>query len=358
MRAARPSIIPIGDDRRRSETVRAARLHEIGKPLRIDEVPVPEVSGDEVLVRIAGAGVCHTDVHVRSGEFPLPSDAEWPLTLGHENAGFVEAAGPEATGLEKGDPVIVWGARGCGRCRHCRQGHESVCNIAHWVAGGGYADYMHLPESRLAVRLDGIDPAEAAPLADAGLTPYRAIKRALPYLYPGGTAVLIGIGGLGHLAIQILRALSPGTEILAVDVNGDRLALALELGADRAIDARGDPIAEIARLTRGDGASAVLDLVGLDSTLRVAAAAVARRGILVQVGIGGGTLPLGFFATRPEAVITNSFWGSREELEELVALGAQGRVRARITRYALAEVNEVLDMLERGEISGRAVLVP
>jgi propanol-preferring alcohol dehydrogenase len=338
--------------------LRAARLHEIGKPLAIDEVPVPEVSGDEVLVRIAGAGVCHTDVHIRSGEFPIPPDAEWPLTLGHENAGFVEAVGPEVTGLAEGDAVIVWGACGCGRCRHCRAGHEPICDISLWVAGGGYADYLHLPASRHAIKLGAIDPAEAAPLADAGLTPYRAIKRALPHLYPGGAAVLIGIGGLGHLAIQILRALSPGTEILAVDISDERLRLALELGADHAIDARGDAIAEIARLTGGEGASAVIDLVGIDATLRTATASVARRGILVQVGIGGGTFPLSFFAARPEALITNSFWGAPDELEELVALAGQGRVRSRVTRHGLDEVNDILDRLERGEISGRAVLVP
>ena len=338
--------------------MRAARLHGIGKPLTIDEVPVPEVSGDQVLVRIAGAGVCHTDVHIRSGEFPLPPDAAWPLTLGHENAGFVEAVGPEVTGLAEGDAVIMWGACGCGRCRHCRQGHEPACDISLWVAGGGYADYLLLPASRHAVKLGAIDPAEAAPLADAGLTPYRAIKRALPHLYPGGAAVLIGIGGLGHLAIQILRALSPGTDILAVDTSDDNLGLALELGADHAIDARGDAIAEIAGLTGGEGASAVIDLVGIDATLRTAMASVARRGILVQVGIGGGTFPLSFFATRPEAVITNSFWGSPDELGELVALAAQGRVRARVKRYGLDDVNDILDRLERGEISGRAVLVP
>jgi propanol-preferring alcohol dehydrogenase len=338
--------------------MRVARLHEIGKPLQIDELPVPEVTGDEVLIRIAGAGVCHTDVHIRSGEFPVPPTAEWPIALGHENAGWVEALGPDVTGLAHGDAVVVWGARGCGRCRHCRSGHEPICDMSLWVAGGGYADYMHLPESRFAVRLEGVDPVEAAPLADAGLTPYRAIKRALPHLYPGGAAVLIGIGGLGHLAIQILRALSPGTQILAVDVNDERLALALELGADCAIDARGDALAEIGRLTSGEGASAVLDLVGTDATLRTATAAVARRGMLVQVGIGGGTLPLSFFSVRPEAEITTSFWGSRTELEELLALAAQERVRARVTRYGLEDANDVLDRLERGEVSGRAVLVP
>jgi propanol-preferring alcohol dehydrogenase len=338
--------------------MRAARLHAVGQPLRIDDVPVPEVSGDEVLIRIAGAGVCHTDVHLRSGEFPFPADAEWPITLGHENAGYVEAVGPAVNGLAKGDAVMVWGARGCGQCRHCRSGEEPVCDIFLWIGGGGYADYMHLPSSRFAVRLDGIDPVEAAPLADAGLTPYRAIKRALPHLYPGAAAVLIGIGGLGHLAIQILRALAPGTQILAVDVNDDRLALAKELGADHAIDARGDALGEITRLTSGDGASAVLDLVGTEATLATAVAAVARRGLVVQVGIGGGTVPLSFFSTRPEAMITNTFWGSYTDLEELLGLASQGRVRAQVTRHKLEEVNDVLDMLEHGGVSGRAVLVP
>ena len=338
--------------------MRVARLHKVGKPLQIDDVPIPEVSGDEVLIRIAGAGVCHTDVHIRSGEFPLPPTTQWPLALGHENTGHVEAIGPEVSGIAKVDAVMVCGALGCGRCRHCRSGHEPVCDISLWIAGGGYAEYMLLPASRLAARLDGIDPVEAAPLADAGLTPYRAIKRALPHIYPGGTAVLIGIGGLGHLAIQILRALAPGTQILAVDVNDDRLALALKLGADRAIDGRGDAIGEITELTSGEGASAVFDLVGTEATLRTATAAVARRGILVQVGIGGGTVPLSFFSVRPEAMITSSFWGSYTELQELLALAARGRVQAEVTRRPLEDVNEVLDMLERGEVSGRVVLVP
>jgi len=338
--------------------MRVARLHEIGKPLRIDEVPVPEVSGDAVLVRIAGAGVCHTDVHIRSGEFPVPPTAEWPLALGHENAGYVEAIGPEVSDLREGDAVVVWGAQGCGHCRHCRSDQEPVCDISLWLAGGGYADYMLLPSARFAVPLGKLDPVEAAPLADAGLTPYRAIKRALPHLHPGAAAVLIGIGGLGHLAIQILRALAPATQILAVDVSDAGLALARELGADHAIDGRGDAIGEINQLTSGEGAGAVIDLVGSEVTLRTATAAVAKRGILVQVGIGGGTVPLSFFSVRPEAMITSSYWGTYTELEELLALAAQGRVRAKVTRRGLEDVNEVLDMLERGAVSGRVVLVP
>jgi propanol-preferring alcohol dehydrogenase len=265
--------------------MRAARLHETGKPLRVDEVDVPDVDGDEVLIRIGGAGVCHTDVHIRSGEFPLPPEMGLPLTLGHENAGTVEAVGPDVVGLTEGDAVAVFGGRGCGRCRICLQGDEQVCNMGLWVAGGGYAEFMHVPASRLLIKLEGLDPAEAAPLADAGLTPYRAIKKVLPYLHPGCAVVLIGIGGLGHLAIQILKALSPASRIVAVDVSAEKLQAATDLGADRVIDGRGDVGAEVHGITGGEGARAVIDLVGTDATLRNAAAAAGRKGIIVGVGI-------------------------------------------------------------------------
>jgi propanol-preferring alcohol dehydrogenase len=338
--------------------MRAARLHELGKPLRVDDVDVPDVQGDEVLIRIGGAGVCHTDVHIRSGEFPLPPGMELPLTLGHENAGTVEALGPEVVGLTKGDAVAVFGGRGCGRCRICLQGDEQVCNMALWVAGGGYAEFMHIPASRLLIKLEGLDPAEAAPLADAGLTPYRAIKKVLPYLHPGCSVVVIGIGGLGHLALQILKVLSPVSRIIAVDVSDEKLQAAADLGADHVIDGRGDVGAEVLGLTGGEGAQAVIDLVGTDATLRNAAAAAGRKSIIVVVGIGGGTLPYSFFNVRGEAILTNSYWGSFTEFQELLTLGRDGKVRATVERMPLERTNEALDLLEHGKIHGRVVIVP
>jgi propanol-preferring alcohol dehydrogenase len=259
--------------------MKAARLHEFGKPLVIDSVEVPKVARDEVLVRIVGAGVCHSDLHSRRGEFPLPPEFPlvFPFTLGHENAGIVEAIGPDVTRFRPGDAVVVWGAHGCGNCRICHEGDEPPCGMEHWLATGGYADFMHIPSQRFLVPLNGINPVEAAPLADAGLTPYRAIKKALPHLYPGAAVAVVGVGGLGHMALQILRAIAPWVRILAVDVADDKLEMALKYGAHHAIDGRGDAASEIKRLTGGEGARAVIDLVGSDASLRTAAAAAGRR---------------------------------------------------------------------------------
>jgi len=311
-----------------------------------------------VLIRVAGAGVCHSDLHIRSGEFPLPPGFEMPLTLGHENAGYVEAVGPDVQRVKRGDAVAVWGGRGCGSCRICRQGDEQCCNIALWVAAGGYAEFMHVPSERFLVKLDGLDPIAAAPLADAGLTPYRAIKKSLPYLYPGAAVAVLGIGGLGHMAMQILRALTPSTRVIAVDVSEDRLEAATQLGASDVVDARGDAAAEIVRLTGGEGAQAVIDLVGSDASLRTAAAATGRKGIIVLVGLAGGTLPYSFLGMRSECTVTSSYWGSYDEFEEVLALARGGSIRATVRRYSLDQVNEALDSLARGQVQGRAVVTP
>jgi len=321
-------------------------------------VTTPVVARDEVLIRIAGAGVCHSDLHIRSGEFPLPPGFDLPLTLGHENAGYVEAVGPDVTSIRRGDAVAVWGGRGCGSCRICRQGDEQCCNMALWVAAGGYAELMHVPSERFLIPLDGLDPVAAAPLADAGLTPYRAIRKVLPHLYPGAAVVVVGIGGLGHMALQILKAVAPSTRIIAVDVARDRLDAALALGASDAVDAGGDPAGEIMRLTGGEGAQAVIDLVGSDASLRTAAGAVGRMGIIVVVGLGGGTLPYSFLGVRAECTVTCSYWGSYNEFREVLALARGGHIRPVVRRYPLEQVNEALDSLERGEVHGRAVITP
>ncbi len=227
-----------------------------------------------------------------------------------------------------------------------------------WVAAGGYAEFMHIPSSRLLIKLEGLDPVEAAPLADAGLTPYRAIKKTLPYLYPGGSVVVIGVGGLGHMAIQILKALSPGARIIAIDISDPKLQLAAELGADEVIDGREDAASEVLRVTGGEGAQAVIDLVGNDATLRTAAATAGRKSIIVVVGIGGGTLPFSFFGVRGECVVTNSYWGSYTEFQELLALARDGKVRATVERMTLNQINDAIDRVEQVELHGRAVIVP
>lgn len=336
--------------------MKAARLHAFGESLRIDSVEVPKVVRDEVLLRIVGAGVCHTDLHIRDGKFP--PIWQFPFALGHENAGIVEAIGPEVTRFRPGDAVVVWGAHGCGNCRVCREGDEPPCGMEHWLGNGGYAEFMHIPTQRLLVPLNGVEPVQAAPLADAGVTPYRAIKKTLPHLYPGASVAVIGVGGLGHMALQILRALAPWVRIIAVDVADDKLEMALKYGADHAIDARGDAAAEIKKLTDGEGARAVIDLVGSDASLRTAAAAASRKSIMVLVGLAGGSFPFSFFAMGAESIVTTSYWGSYTDLEGVLELARTGGVKAQIETFPLDQVNEVLNLLEHGKIKGRAVITP
>jgi propanol-preferring alcohol dehydrogenase len=337
--------------------MRAVRFYAPGEPLRVEEVPTPEPRGSEVLIRMRAAGVCHTDIHIRSGVLPLLAEFEPPLTLGHENAGEVAALGPEAQGLREGEPVVVWGARGCERCRLCHSGYENLCNQAYWL-NGGYADYMIVPHPRHLAALQGVDPTQAAPLADAGLTPLRAVRKAFPRLRSGDPVVVFVIGGLGHMAIQILRALAPGVEIIAVDIEPAKRELALELGAAHAVDGLDDPAARIREITAEAGAMAVLDFVGGDASLAAALPSLGKAGLLVIVGMAGGVLPVSAFTLAPEATITTSLWGSFAELEEVLALARNGHIHCETSLFDLDAADEVFDRVEGGKLVGRAVLVP
>lgn len=340
--------------------MRAARIHGYREPFRIEEIPTPEPGPGEVLVRIASAGACHSDLHLMSGE--LPMIGQFPSTLGHENAGYVHALGPGAVGFESEEPVLVFGGWGCGSCRVCLGGEEQLCDFFSWGGigrPGGYAEYLVVPSARHLVRLPGaIDPAVAAPLADAALTPYRAVKRALPRLVPGTTAVTIGVGGLGQYGLQLLKTLSPA-RVVAVDVSPAKRALATELGADLVIDStEADAASQIAAFTADAGAAAVVDFVGSDQTLALAGRAVGRKGLLVLVGLAGGSLPFSFMGVAVEAEFVASDWGSRNELAEVVALAERGLVTGRVERYGLEEINHVFERLRAGQIEGRAVLNP
>ena len=247
------------------------------------ETAEPSPGPGEVLVRVGGAGACHSDLHLLDMDTTL---LPWPMpfTLGHENAGWVAALGEGVTGLDVGEPVAVYGPRGCGRCRRCIQGMENYCERQSEVGApapgigsdGGMAPLMVAPNARCLVPLGDLDPVVAAPLTDAGLTPYAAIKRSLAILVPGSTAVVIGVGGLGHLAIQILRALAP-TTVIAVDTNEKALRVAESVGAHHAVPAGETAVAEIRSRTGGVGADLVLDLVGLDDTMRLGAAVARTR---------------------------------------------------------------------------------
>jgi propanol-preferring alcohol dehydrogenase len=337
--------------------MRAARFYGPGQDLRVEDVPVPEPRESEVLVRVRATGVCHTDIHIRSGQLPLLPTIEVPLTLGHETAGEVAAVGPDCKGIQEADNVVIWGARGCGRCRLCSSGSEVLCDQSAWL-NGGYADYVLVPGPRYLADSSGVDATQAAPLADAALTPLRAVRKALPHLRAGDHVVIFGVGGLGHMAIQIIRALCPAAAIVAVDIEPSKRELAMKLGADHAVDGLDDPAARIAQITGAPGAAAVLDFVGNDASLAAALASLGKQGIVVIVGMAGGVLPVSAFTLPAEAKITTSMWGSHAELEEVMTLARGGQIHCETSVFGLEGINDVFDRVEQNKVVGRAVIVP
>jgi propanol-preferring alcohol dehydrogenase len=334
------------------------------QPPELRDVSMPEPRAGEVLLKVAGAGACHSDLHLM--EWPagqLPFDP--PFTLGHENAGWVEQLGDGVHDLEIGEPVLVYGPWGCGRCAACRHSAENYCERAAEIGAmggglgrdGGMAEYLLVPSPRLLLALGDLDPRDAAPLTDAALTPYHAIKRSLHKLVPGSHAVVIGAGGLGHMAIQLLAALAPA-QIVAVDRDADKLALARDVGATTTVQAGADAAEEIREATHGRGAELVLDLVGSDDTLALGAQAGRPEGDLALVGLAGGTYPLSFFSQPYELAVATTYWGSAIELMEVIALARAGKIHAHVERHPLTAVATVYDRLRRGEIDGRAVVCP
>ncbi len=344
------------------------------------EVPRPVPGPGEVLLEVRAAGLCHSDLHLMhwpAGTVPY----ELPFTLGHEVAGTVAALGPGATGVDVGEPVLVYGPWGCGVCPRCSLGEEHLCLRASTLPGrgcglgrdGGLAEYLTVPSPRLLVPLGDLDPAHAAPLADAALTPYHAIRRALPLLRPGSSAVVIGVGGLGHVAVQLLKALSPA-RVVAVDTRAEALELALRHGADAALPAAALPAPGLRAETGGDaatltarelraetgrqGAALVIDCVGVDTTLALAAETVAPGGHVAIVGLGGGTFPMRFGAVPMETPVVLSNWGTRAELAEVVALARAGAIHMEVERIPLSGALDAYQRLESGDVRGRLVVEP
>jgi propanol-preferring alcohol dehydrogenase len=237
--------------------------------------------------------------------------------------------------------------------------HQSAIGAAGGGLGldGGMAAKMLVPYARHLVPLGELDPVEAAPLTDAGLTPYHAVKRSLPLLVPGSVAVVIGVGGLGHMAVQVLDALTPAV-IVAVDERERARATARNVGALHAVAPSDEAVSQIRDITKGRGADIVLDFVGVDATLALGAQVVRQLGHLTIVGIGGGTLPVSFFAIPYEASVATTYWGSVTELMEVVALAEAGRIAAQVTRFSLDDAIEAYAAMEHGELDGRAVVVP
>jgi propanol-preferring alcohol dehydrogenase len=340
--------------------VLAVRSHVAGEPLRLEQLPIPEPTGTEVRLRVAGCGVCHTDLHLaRTDRLRVTR----PLTLGHEIAGWVDAAGPDAgRGLARGrlhldDPAIVFGGWGCGTCRECVVGEEQRClqgASPGFQLDGGYAEFVLVPHPRHLVALRDLDPVEAAPLADAGATPYRAVHRAQPWLNPGARVLLIGLGGLGQFAIQYLRRLR-GLTIAVRELDPDKLAIAEELGADLGV-LGGDE--SLVNLGLGGHAHVVFDFVGSDDTLDYAARNVEPGGLVCLVGEAGGRLAFGMDRPPMESYLTAAAWGSHDDLRQVVRLASRGRLRWNVERMPLRKARSAHDRLLAGKVKGRVVLVP
>lgn len=342
--------------------MKAARLHEYKKPLVVDEIPTPEPGPGQVLVKIAGAGLCHSDLHIMDGEIDLKLTL--PLTLGHENAGYVAATGKGVSTVKEGDAVLIYGGWGCGSCGPCVTGHEQLCDQPQWPGAskwnGGYADDILVPRERYLVKLSKLDPRRAAPLADAALTPYRAIKKALPFLEPDHKALVIGLGGLGQYGVKLLRLLC-GSEVIVVDINEEKLKMAREEGAAHALNGR-DPrlVEKVLELTGGKGVCAAFDFVGSDQTLQAAIAATRAMGKVTQIGLAGGTAALKVLAnSRFEVSFEATLWGSLKELREVVALAESGRLSLEETEFTpLDRIDEACQRLRRGGVRGRVVVTP
>lgn len=344
--------------------MRALQLREFQSVPEIVELPDPEPGPGEVVVKIGGAGACHSDLHVMH-DF-VEGAAPWgpPFVIGHENAGWVHAVGAGVREVEVGEPVAVYGLNGCGRCKPCAAGAENFCVHGYerppgvgFGIDGGMAEYMLVSDPRRLVPLGDLDPVDAAPLTDAGLTPYRAIKQRVHNLTPDASVLVIGAGGLGHLAIQILNAMSPA-QVIAVDTRKEALELATEVGAHATVLAGDDASAGVAELAQGGKVDLVLDFVGAEPTIALGASVIRPAGDLVVVGAAAGPFTWNFYAMPYEAKLTTTFWGSLAELHEVIAMAQRGLIAPHVQRFALEDGMKAYELMERGELSGRAVIVP
>jgi alcohol dehydrogenase, propanol-preferring len=344
--------------------MKALQYVAIGQPPQLVDIEKPKPGPGQVLLKVTAAGACHSDEFIMS----LPEDKYvygMPLTLGHEGAGIVDELGEGATGVTVGDSVAVYGPWGCGFCHNCSQGKENYCVNAASLnimppglgAPGAMAEYMIVNSPRHLVPLHDLDPVKNVSLTDAGLTPYHAIKSALGVLGAGTTAVVIGTGGLGHVGIQILRALSSAM-VIALDVNEGKLTLARKVGAHHAILSDANSVQAIKDLTRGVGANAVFDFVGSQATVEIAGAVAAVEAEIRIVGIGGGALPVGIQTTAWDVGVRAPYWGSRSELIEVLALARSGIISVEVETFALDDAVRAYELLQTGKIAGRAVVIP
>ena len=342
--------------------MKAVRVHEYHVDPSIDDIPEPTISGPlDVIVKIGGAGVCRTDLHILEGQWAEAMGPELPYVIGHENAGWVAEIGAGVTNVAVGDTVILHPQPSCGLCLACRAGRDMQCSNAFFPGlsnnDGGMAEYLRT-SARACVPLDpSTNPADVAALADAGITAYHAVRKAVPMLYPGTTAVVQGAGGLGHIGIQCLAALT-ATRIVVVDRNPDALALAAKLGADATVVADGTEVEQVKELTKGLGADVVFDFVAEQGAENQAWAMTAPAGSQFVIGYGGELrIPTLDFVAGEKNVIGNIV-GTYTDLAELMVLAQAGKVTLHTQQYPLANALDAIHDLDAGKVRGRAILVP
>ncbi|UPW07922.1 NAD(P)-dependent alcohol dehydrogenase [Gordonia terrae] len=341
--------------------MRAVQVVGYHDKLQLNEVPAPEVTGPlDVIVKIGGAGVCRTDLHILEGQWEEKSGVSLPYTIGHENAGWVDAIGDAVTNVAVGDKVILHPLITCGLCRACRFGDDVHCENSQFPGidtNGGYAEYLKTT-ARSVVRIDdSLEPADVAALADAGLTAYHAAAKVARMTRPGDTCVVIGAGGLGHIGIQVLAAIS-AVRLIVVDRNPDAVELAQQIGADVGIVADGTQVDKVLELTGGHGAEAVLDFVGEGGATAEGTAMLRRAGNFFVVGYGENIDVPTIDVISTEINYIGNLVGSYNDLGELMDLAARGKVKLHTSTYALDDFQQALDDLDAGRVRGRAILVP
>jgi propanol-preferring alcohol dehydrogenase len=336
-------------------TMKAAVVRAFGKPLVIEDLPVPVPGPGEILVKVKACGVCHTDLHAASGDWPVkPSQ---PFVPGHEAAGVVAALGPDVTDFKLGDAVgVAWLHDACLRCEYCETGWETLCEHQHntgYSVNGGFAEYV-IASAAFAARLPaGVDFAAIAPILCAGVTTYKGLKET--DTRPGEWVVISGIGGLGQVAVQYAKAM--GLKVVALDIAEDKLELGRAAGADRAVNAlSADAVDSVLRDT-GGGAHGVLVTAVSTAAFAQALKMVRRKGTVSLVGLPPGQFPTPIFdVVLKRITVRGSIVGTRRDLDEALAFAAEGKVRSEITRAPLSDINAIFDRMKAGKINGRMVL--
>ncbi|HET7344578.1 MAG TPA: NAD(P)-dependent alcohol dehydrogenase [Nitrososphaeraceae archaeon] len=362
------------DKNKDANTIRSARIHEYQKPLSIDNTPKPRISaGEQVLVKVAAAGLCHSDLHLINGQWKDIIPIQLPITPGHEVAGWIEELGDSVPRgvLDIGDLVAVFGGWGCGICFHCKNGDEQLCINPKWPGlsswnDGGYSQYILVPSYRFLINVKNyekydIKPEELAPLTDAGLTPYRAIKKIRHLLGPGTNIAIVGVGGLGSYGVQYAKIFGAGSHVIAIDVDDRKLELAERLGADYTINTKmqQDIKKEVLQMTSGNGLNVVVDCVGTEETIRNSVRTLSKGGVLVMVGLFGGQINMPLIsAVINEYQVICSLWGNYNELREVIEFAKDQKIKHSIHSFPLTEINKAIDSLRVGNIEGRAVIVP